>query len=246
MRQHIVLGVVAAAASFAAIALAPNPASATLQIAGTVNGVNFLCVDNAACDSNAATGTITLSNQVIGGIEVDGSVQTSTGTPANPGLLDVLNTSSLSIINTTASTITGAVAISDTSFTAPVSSIALSGSGVWQTAVGSTATLQWFADTANQQGADNATDAPGVLLDTFVSSPALVADSFSDNGGIPFSATAPFSMTETVAFSLTSGGTLLNRGQTMLAAVDTPEPASMALLGAGLIGLAATRFRVRP
>jgi hypothetical protein len=245
MRPLLVTGVIASAAFSAAIALSPHPAHATLQIAATINGSSFLCVDNAACDNNGATGTIELSNQIIGGITVDGSIQTSRGTPANPGPLDILNTSSLSIINSTASTITGAVAVSDTSFTAPVSSVALSASGVWETAVGSSATLQWYADTANAQGADNATDAPGTLLDTFVSSAVVVADSLSDNNTAPFSALAPFSMTETVAFSLTSGGTLLNRGQTMLAAVDTPEPASMALLWAGLVALGVVRPRVR-
>lgn len=246
MRHCLVVGVVAAAASFAAIALAPNPAHATLQVAADFNGTSFLCVDNASCDTNLSTGTIQIADQTIGGIEINGSIQTSVGTPANPNVNDILNTSSLSLINTLGVTVTATVTISDTSFAGPVSSFATSTSGVWETAVGSTATTKWWADAANTQGADTIGDTPGTLLDSFTSTALLAADSYSHNGSGAFNSAGVFSLTEQITTDLTAGANLLNRGQTVvLTPTSTPEPASLALLGIGLIALASVRLRVR-
>ena len=107
------------------------PAHATLQIFADVSGSVFSCVDHAACDLNPAVGTIQTANGVLNGVLINGSIQTSTGTPANPGP-DILNTSSLSIINTTAITKTVTVVLSDTDFTGPVVSFLTAGSGVWE------------------------------------------------------------------------------------------------------------------
>jgi hypothetical protein len=245
MRHYLGIGMIASAAFSAAIALSPHPAHATLQIAATINGTPFLCVDNnAACDGNLATGTIDLGTQTIAGVTVNGSIQTSVGTPGTPGPIDILNTTNLSIINTNAATVTGTVTVSDTSFAAPITSIGLSGSGTWQSAIGSSVTMKWWADAANAQGADTATDTPGTLLDTFTNSATAISQSISHNNDVGLIANSPFSMTEQAAFSLTAGGQLLSRGQNMNA-VPTPEPASMLLLGAGLVGMAMVRRRVR-
>jgi hypothetical protein len=242
MPSFLVTGIIAAAAFMAAIALGPNPAHATLQVAADFNGTAFLCVDNAACDSNLSTGTIQIADQTIGGLEINGSIQRSQGTPANPNPLDILSTSSLSLINTLGTTITATVTLSDTNFAAPVNQFNTSGSGVWETANGSTATLKWWADAANNQGADAVNDTPGALIDSFTDTAVGPADSFSHNGAGPISLLAPFSMTEQVLVTLTPGANLLNRGQTEIL-TPTPEPASMVLLGAGLIGLAMVRRR---
>jgi len=108
--------------------------------------------------------------------------------------LDILNTSSLSLINTTAVPVNFIVNIGDTDFAAaPVTSFATSGSGVWETANGSTITLKWFNDPNNAQGADTPTDTPGTLIDTFTSTAVGAADSFSHNNTGPASDPGPFS-----------------------------------------------------
>ena len=115
---------------------ASAPAQATLQVIADVSGSVSACVDQAACDLNPAIGIIQTANGSLNGVQINGSIQTSTGTPANPGP-DILNTSSLSIINTTATTKTVTLVVSDTDFTGPVVSFLTAGSGVWQNAIGS-------------------------------------------------------------------------------------------------------------
>ena len=150
------------------------PANATLQIIADISGSVAGCVDQAACDLNPAVGIIQTANRTINGVQINGSIQRSTGTPANPGP-DILNTSSLSIINTTNTTKTVTVVVSDTDFTGPVISFQTAGSGVWQNAIGSTITLNWFDDPNNGQGADDPTDTPGNLINSFTNAATLLS-----------------------------------------------------------------------
>src|SRR6185369_2756057 len=222
--------IVLSAVSALAITVGMAPANAVLQIAWDFGGTTGGCVDNTGCDLNAAVGTLQLADQTINGVTVNGSIQTSTKSSS----LDILNTSSLSVINTTGSDIQVTVTVGDNNFIGPVTQFATAGSGVWQNAIGSTLTLNWYNDPANAQGADTAGDTPGALIDTFNSTALIAADSFSHNGSGAVADGAPFSMTEQVTGTLTAGAPLLNRGQTEIksAAIAVPEPGSLAVLGA--------------
>jgi hypothetical protein len=159
------------------------------------------------------------------------------------GFINVLNTSSLSIINTSSTTKDITVAVGDTGFVGPVIFFQDAGSGVWQGTAGSKITLNWFLDAGNAQGASTATDTPGTLIDTFNDTAAGTVDSFSHDGEgpLPF-ISGPFSMTEQAVFDLAPGGELLNRGQTLIA---FPEPSTWVMMLLGFAGVGYVGFRSR-
>lgn len=224
--------------------LVATAAHATLQVSAQFGGVSFFCADNTACDTDPVTGSLQLNNLVINNVAVNGSVQTSQGGSSGPSLTDILNTSSLSVTNHNAASVLYDIAISDTGFSFPVHNFITALSGTFQNAVGSTVTASFYNDVANTQGANTPTDHPGALVDTFFKSAVLAADAYSHSGSGIFDANAPFSMTLYTTGSLGAGAVLLNRGQTELLSVVVPEPASLALLGLGVLGLVVTRGRV--
>ena len=224
----------AATASMLSLAVGMAPAHAVLQIAWDFGGTTGGCVDNTACDTSPLVGTLQLGDQNIGGLQINGSIQTSA-----KGTTNILNTSSLSVINTTGASIDYALAVGDTDFVGPVTSFSASGSGTWQTAAGSTITMNWYNDANNAQGADTTTDTPGVLLHTFSDTAGPLTDAFATS--LVGAANDPnlFSMTETASGTLVAGGQLVSRGQTEIKELvgAVPEPGSLAMLGGALLGL---------
>ena len=230
------------------LALAATPSHALLELAATVNGVNFCATDNnVACvfgtqilDTSATVGVLALGNSstpiIINGLSILGSVQTQTVASA-PGQLNILNSSSLTVVNTTVSNITSTLSIGATNFAGPSTQAFTSGSGTFQTAIGSSAALFWFDDPANGQGGETNLDRPGNQVDSFLSTANLPVDSFSHSSGpIAVNDPALYSMTLGLNLTLTPGGQLISRGQTEIKN-RVPEPGTLALLGVAALGM---------
>jgi hypothetical protein len=230
------------------MAVVAPTADATLMLSGSVNATNFCASDqNVGCgfggviaDGNATVNQLGINTIVINGVEVFGSLSVATyGPPTN-----ILNSSSLQIVNTNNFAVDILVTVSATDFVPPSFAAFTSASGTFQNVSGSTVDLLWWNDPANQQGAETPNDTPGDLLDSFNFVSTFIPQSFAHNGG-PFDVTdlLPYSMTLQFNLTLPAGAQLISRGQTMNKDVaQIPEPASLLLFGTGL-GLLAWRFR---
>ncbi len=232
------------------LGLAAQPSNATLQLAASVDGVQVLgCVDNQASslscpggDLNPAVGTLLLqNNDNLNGVELDGSVSSSIGTPSNPSPFDVLNTSSLNIINHNGDSVHIQASVSDTDFAGPVDSFSVSTSGTFQFSLGSSIENAFFNDPENRQGARRSDDTPGTLLDAFSFTPMGLVDSYSHTQNGVTVDNASFSMTQFFDMTLAAGGELVSRGGTEVKSfAEVPEPFSTL----GMLGMALLLFGI--
>jgi hypothetical protein len=207
---------------------------ATLMISADINGTVFTCADQQACDTNPTVGQLQIANQTVAGVQFLGSSQTQVIGPVNS-----LNSSSFQFINNNAVSVPLQLAVSGTSFLGPVTTFSASGSGTFQSAIGSTSSMTYFADSANTQGADFPTDLPGALLAGPDNKTALLAtDSFAFDHSGAFIDPDAYSMSLGTTINLTAGGSVVGRNQAIVTEqVAVSEPGSLALLASGLFGV---------
>jgi len=247
-RKLLVVAAITAVISLSAA----QSAHAALLLSGTLGGVDFCASDNGAgcsfgivlTDQSPVVGRIELDPTLLGGLLILGAAQVQTLGPPN----NILNTSSLQVINTTSGTVAGTFTVSGTGFTPPVTLVNSSGSGTFQNAAGSNITMTFYNDPTNAQGAENPADRPGINVgDSGQVNITQITQGVAYNApNVAVSDLNPFSMTLGVDFSLVAGGTLVGNSQAEVKPVAAvPEPASLLLLGSGLAGLAARGRRRR-
>jgi hypothetical protein len=221
------------------LAFAP-PAHAVLTFSEDVSGITFTCVDNTACDTNPAVGQLQLAPVTVNGVQITGNFERSTISP-----FDLIASGSTSVLNNSGATRVLTAAVSDTNFVGPTGFITTSGSGTFTFNQGNGITLNYFADLANTQGANNPTDTPGVSIDGFSFTQTLpLSQSYSHDATTPFTTGSLFSMTEQFIYALAPEASLTSRGQTEIAlAAPVLEPTSLALLGSALFGFTVMRRR---
>ena len=225
-------------------AVGASPAQARLQLSISDGATLFTCFDGQlGCDQSGGANNLLLVDATVGGAFVQIALGQSFF-----GSVNTLQLSSSNIENLTATPLTVTLLASDTGFTAPVTTINNSGSLTFNANVGAPdSTLKFWADAANVQGA-NPNNTPGTLLESVSGHATTDPDSFSGSLVSPFSALAPFSMTEGAALALRADGSVTGFSQSMQTSSVIPEPATWAMMIIGFLALAfgtATRKRLR-
>jgi hypothetical protein len=215
-------------------------AHATLQFSIGNGEASLTCADNTPCDSDPATGVISIPSisSPAFGVSASGINLTSTGGTGAPTALDAVVGS---FSNASGQTLSGAFALGDTSFNS-VKQFRVSVSATWTNATAdSELDVTWFADALNDQGANNPFDAPGsefanIELDSPETGNGTV--NFSDTVSVDLS--GPFSLTLQGDLTLANGGTV----SVTESVVAVPEASTWTMLIAGFAGLGIAGYRV--
>ena len=239
LSTRILLNATTALTVAAGLVLAATGVAKATPMSLTITVSDGLGTTSQTFTDSATPNMIALATTTIEGVTITGEFNQSF-----IGVHNILTSSSTSVLNSSGSTASISVVISGQNFTGPASFLSLSGSGTWLETPGSMITQNWYDDPSNVLGA-NPTNTPGNLVGTFTNTAVGDTSSFAFSPGtspLAVPDTGLFSMTESRSYTLANGGELTDVGQTEIKS-NIPEPASMLLLGLGMIGLGVVRRR---
>jgi len=188
--------------------------------------------------SDVAGGACTASFTAANGIDIlaFGTTSNSPGTPANATLFST----SLQLENTSATQQSILLSVGDTGFSAPTGSVTFLNNLAGTVVVGGAGNLLSSIaclDTANGQNT-----CPATYQTPTINADITVPGAGNATTTLPIGALAgPYSMTELISLTLDPGALLNYVSSSKVSPV--PEPATLGLLGLGLLGLAAVRRR---
>jgi len=201
---------------------------------------------------------VTTSGNTGGLTIIGGSHEAGNNSPITGLGEQVLNSNVDSVANTSGAFRSAVVVVSGNNFVGPTNLLDMNLSGRFNTAQGSSITVQWFNDTAN--GLSTVTAPGGVVTRSiagvavgpnpfFYSSPDNNANQFGIGPVLQaFNDPNPFGMSLVFTINFTVGAILQNRGQAEIATPTAiPEPGAMALALSGLplLGIGVWRHRRR-